>query len=73
MEKNRKIEMVVRKVTFAEAEELEIEYYASNDWKQSAATVEKMRRNIWSDNYQQKADRTVGMLTRLNDDRDDIE
>ena len=72
MEKKRKIAMVVRKVSFAEAEELDIEYYATVDWKESVATVEKMRKMYWNKEY------TKGMVKviakgKLKDDRDEIE
>lgn len=73
MEKQRKMAMVVRIVTFAEAEEIDIEYYAGLDWKQSATTVEEMRRGIWADEYEQKPDRSFVGISKLNDDRDDIE
>ncbi len=72
MEKKRKIEIVARKVSFAEAEDLDVEYYANVDWKESVSTVEEMRKSIWSREYKE------GMLKviskgKLNDDRDDIE
>ncbi|MBL7702743.1 MAG: hypothetical protein JNM14_10855 [Ferruginibacter sp.] len=66
-----KIEKVGKKVSFAEAEELEVEYYASVDWKESAKKVEQMRRMIWSKEYE------VGMvkimaIAGLKDERNDI-
>ena len=46
MSLKRNIDMVANKGSFDEAEEVEIEYYASIDWKESARNVEKMRRMI---------------------------
>lgn len=47
MEKERKIAKVVRKVSFAEAEKIDIAYYASLSWKESVRHVEEMRKHIW--------------------------
>ena len=65
------IEKVGHKASFAEAEEMEIEYYANLDWKESAKNVEQMRKMIWSKEYE------IGMLKTmaiagLKDDSDDI-
>ena len=72
MASGRKIEKVVKKVSFIEAEEDDIEYYASIDWKESASIVEEMRRNIWSEEYKQKRKKII-RRTKLKDDRDDFE
>jgi len=72
MEKKRKIAMVFRKVSFAEAEEMDIEYYANVDWKESAETVEEMRRMFWNKEYKEGMVKVVSR-GKLNDDRDDIE
>ena len=72
MEKKRKIELVAKKMSFAEAEEATIEYYATVDWKESAATVEEMRRGIWNDEYK-KGMKKIIRKSNLKDDRDDIE
>lgn len=65
------IEKVGHKASFAEAEEMEVEYYANLDWKESAKNVEQMRKMIWSKEYE------IGMLKTmaiagLKEDRDDI-
>jgi hypothetical protein len=65
------IERVGQKASFAEAEEMEVEYYANLDWKESAKNVEQMRKMIWSKEYE------IGMLKTmaiagLKEDRDDI-
>jgi hypothetical protein len=49
----RKIEMVGSKVSFAQAEEEEVSYYASLDRKESVAIVEQMRKMIWDKEYLQ--------------------
>jgi len=72
MESQRKIEKVVRKLSFAEAEEADVEYYSSIDWKESAAIVEQMRKNIWSEEYKQKRKKII-RRSKLKDDRDDFE
>jgi hypothetical protein len=73
MAEKRKIAMVVAKMTFAEAEEADIEYYASIGWKESAEGAEQIRRMIWSEAYgKQETDRVVS-VAKLNDDRDDFE
>jgi len=72
MSKERKIAMVVRKVSFAEAEEADVDYYANVDWKESAATVEEMRRGIWSEEYQRGMEKIIRKST-LKEDRDDVE
>ena len=59
MSSKRNIEIVGLKGSFAEAEEIDIEYYASIDWKESAVNVERMRRAIWKNEYALKPDRTV--------------
>jgi hypothetical protein len=72
MEEKRKIAMVTKIVSFAEAEDLDVEYYASINWKVSATNVEEMRRMIWSKEY--NADRVrIISIARLKDDRDDFE
>ena len=59
MSLKRSIDMVANKGSFDDAEELEIEYYASIDWKESARNVERMRRMIWGKEYSLKPDRNV--------------
>lgn len=62
----------VRKVSFAEAEELDIEYYASIDWKESAKVVEGMRKEIWNEEYPGKMEKII-RKTSLKDLTDDFE
>ena len=71
MEKKRKIEKVVWKGTFAEAEEREVEFYAQQSWKQSVETVEEMRRLYWNKEYK-KGIIKKGSICKLKDDRDDF-
>jgi len=72
MSNKRDIEPIIRKVSFAEAEEIEVEYYASVNWRESAATVEKMRRDIWKDEYMKGMVKVVKKKS-LKDVDNDIE
>ncbi len=72
MEKKRKIEMVVKKVSFAEAEELDIEYYASLDWKESISNAEELRKMVWKKEYKNGVEK-VFLIAKLKDDRDEFE
>lgn len=70
MYNDNKIVGVGQKATFAEAEEMEVEYYANLSWKESATNVEQLRKMIWSKEYE------IGMLKTmaiagLKEDRDD--
>jgi hypothetical protein len=72
MNTKSEIEKVGQKASFAEAEEMEVAYYAALDWKESAKNVEQMRKMIWSKEYE------IGMLKTmaiagLKEDRDDFE
>ena len=51
MSKEIKMQMEIRKVSFAEAEEIDVAYYASVDWKESVETVESLRKGIWQEEY----------------------
>ena len=65
----RSIDMVANKGSFDDAEELEIEYYASIDGKESARNVDRMRRMIWWKEYSLKPVRNVvvaGLFTNRN-------
>lgn len=72
MQKGRGIDAVGTKASFAEAEELEIAYYAGLSWKESATHVETMRRQVWGKNYPDRMER-VFRRASLKEDRDDIE
>lgn len=72
MNDHSKIEPIVRKVSFEEAEEIDIECYANMDWKQSASIVEEMRRQIWKKEYNKKPEKII-RRSSLKDDRDDLE
>lgn len=72
MNDHSKIEPIVRKVSFEEAEEIDIEHYASIDWKQSASIVEEMRRQIWNKEYNKKPEKII-RRSSLKEDRDDLE
>ncbi len=74
MNKKRKIELIVRKVTFEQAEEEDVEFYAKNSWKNSAEIVEEMRRSIWNQAYNSNSKREkVIFKAGLKDERDDFE
>ena len=72
MEKKRKIAMEVRKGSFAEVEEMDVEYYAKVDWKESVATVEEMRKMIWNKEYKKGMVKVV-KKGKLKEDRDEFE
>lgn len=72
MEKKRKIAMEVRKGSFAEVEEMDVEYYATVDWKESVATVEEMRKMIWNKEYKKGMVKVV-KKGKLKEDRDEFE
>jgi len=52
MNRERKMQPVIRKVSFTEVEEIDVAYYASINWKESVAIVEDMRMGIWQDAYE---------------------
>jgi hypothetical protein len=72
MEKKRQIDMVVKKVSFAEADEIDVEYYANVDWKESVATVEAMRKMCWDKEYKEGMVKVIAK-GKLKDERDAIE
>ena len=72
MEKKRKIAIEVRKGSFAEVEEMDVEYYATVDWKESVATVEEMRKMIWNKEYKKGMVKVV-KKGKLKEDRDEFE
>ncbi len=72
MEKKRKIAMEIRKGSFAEVEEMDVEYYAKVDWKESVATVEEMRKMFWNKEYKKGMVKVV-KKGKLKEDRDEFE
>ncbi len=72
MNENKNIESIGKKISLAEAEEYEVEYYAGINWKESAKNVEKMRQSIWSEAYLLPKSKKIS-IAHLNDDRDDLE
>jgi hypothetical protein len=68
----RKIEMVGSKISFAQAEEDEVSYYASLGRNESVAIVEQMRKMIWDKEYLQPMIKEVRWCN-LKDDRDEFE
>jgi hypothetical protein len=72
MAKKRKIERIVRKGSFKEAGEMDIEHYASLNWKKSIAIVEEMRKMFWGKKYKSGMVKQ-GATAGLKDDRDDFE
>lgn len=72
MDKKRKIAPIIRKVSFAQAEEEEIAYYAQNSWQNSVRIVEEMRQQIWHKVYAAKRELVIFKRT-LKDESDDFE
>ena len=72
MKKDRSNWTVRKFSNFAEAEESNIEYYAFIDWKESAATVERIRMQIWGDEYNNKVEKIIRRAS-LKDLTDDFE
>ncbi len=72
MDEKKKIEKVFQKVSFAEAEEIDIAYYASIDWKESARNVEVMRKSIWKNEYAKGMEK-IFRKSKLKEDHDDFE
>jgi len=72
MNEHDKIKKIGRKVSFAEAEEIEVEYYANINWKESAENVEKMRQSIWNKEYLLPMSKRIS-IAHLNDNRDGLE
>lgn len=66
------IEKVAWTGTFEEAEERDIEYYASLSWEESARWVEEMRKKLWGKSYPSVIEK-IFRVALLTDDRDDIE
>lgn len=71
MDQDRKIPMLMTKGSFAEAEDLDVEYYAGISWKESVSNVEEMRQMIWNKEYTLERDRGIA-ISRLKDDRDEL-
>ncbi len=71
MSQDRKMPVPINKVSFAEAEDLDVEYYAGISWKVSVSNVEEMRRMIWNREYNLERDRSI-TISRLKDDRDEL-
>jgi len=44
----RKISIVGKKVTFAEAENEDIDFWAERTWKERVAEAQRLRRMIWT-------------------------
>ncbi len=72
MKKDRSNWTIRKFSSFAEAEESDIEYYASINWKDSAATVEGMRMQIWGDECNKKVEKIIRRAS-LKDLTDDFE
>jgi hypothetical protein len=67
MEQKRKMQMVVTKMSFEEAEEADIEYYASISWKESAEKAAQIRRMIWSEEYSKQDKERQVSVAKLKD------
>jgi len=73
MPQKRAIAMIVKKGSFAEAAEADIQYYAGITWQESAANAEEMRRMIWSNEYNSQNKERKVSVAMLKEDRDDFE
>jgi hypothetical protein len=71
--KATEMEHVVVNASFKEAEDMDTAYYASLEWQESAAIVEEMRMQIWSEAYERNTMEKVIRKASLTDDRDDFE
>jgi len=69
---NNKINKEVSKSSFAEAEEIEVTYYAKISWQESVSAVEEMRKRIWNKEYHKGIEKIIKKAS-LKEDRDDIE
>ena len=76
MEKKRKIEKVVRKVSFAEEEEETLLYWANLTVKERLIESEKWNKKVWKhilkDKYPQKIELTGGKQNKTLTDEDDF-
>ena len=62
--------MVIKKVTFAEAEELDLAYYANLHWKESAKNAELMRKMVWNNEYKLPLNKELRLRDLKDDDYD---
>lgn len=72
MGKKRKIDEVVKGISFAEADEIDVAYYASIDWKESVSNAEKLRKMVWNDEYKNGIEKII-RIANLKEDRDEFE
>ena len=76
MEKKRKIEMVVKKVSFAEAEEEELMYWAKLSVKERLTAAAKWNKEVWkyllNEDYPEKIELTGGKQSKALTDEDDF-
>ena len=76
MEKKRKIEKVVRKVSFAEEEEETLLYWANLTVKERLIESEKWNKKVWKHilkaKYPQKIELTGGKQNKTLTDEDDF-
>ena len=76
MEKKRKIAMLARKVSFAEAEEKDIMYWADLSIKERLTEAAKWNKEVWKhllkDKYPEKIELTGGKQNKTLTDEDDF-
>ena len=60
------------KLSFAEAAENDVVYYAGINWKESASNAEAMRKMIWHKEYENEMSKVLRKC-KLKDSRDDFE
>jgi hypothetical protein len=72
MNNKAQIKPIAKAVSFEEAEEIDIAYYAQVDWEESVKTVETMRKSIWVEEYK-KGRIAVGKIRHLKDEEDEFE
>ena len=68
---NEKFEIVSTIATLEEAEELDIEYYAKLNWKESVKNAELLRKMVWSKEYLLPIERTI-RVGKLKDERNEF-
>ena len=69
---NDKFEMVGTIATLEEVEELDLDYYAKLNWKESVKNAELLRKMVWSKEYLLPIERTI-RVGKLKDERNEFE
>ncbi len=75
MEQKRKIEVVGRKLSFAEAEDEDIFYWADKTPQERLAETERLRRLVWTHKlgkYPTKMEKVGRVISKSELDKDDF-